>query len=89
MLAYINPQTEAPKAVSLFTRAGCPHCARAKALLQEHGMSYEEIELSQTISSRSLHAITGADTVPQIYVGGAHIGGADDLETWFTAKHAA
>ena len=89
MLAYINPRAEAPKAVSLFTRAGCPHCAHAKALLQEHGMNYEEIELSHTISSRSLHAITGGDTVPQVYVGGEHIGGADDLESWFAAKHAA
>ena len=89
MLAYINPQAEAPKAVSLFTRAGCPHCARAKALLQEHGMGYEEIELSHAISSRSLHAITGADTVPQVYVGGEHIGGADDLEAWFAVKDAA
>lgn len=89
MLAYINPRAEGPKAVSLFTRAGCPHCAHAKALLQEHGMNYEEIELSHAISSRSLHAITGGDTVPQVYVGGEHIGGADDLESWFTAKHAA
>ena len=89
MLAYINPQAEAPKSVSLFTRVGCPHCARAKALLQEHGMSYEEIELSHAISSRSLHAITGADTVPQVYVGGEHVGGADELENWFATKEAA
>jgi glutaredoxin-like protein len=89
MLAYINPQAHAPEAVSLFTRADCPHCARAKALLQQHGLSYEEIELSPTISSRSLHAITGSDTVPQVYVDGKHIGGADDLEDWFTAKEAA
>lgn len=89
MLKYINPNAVIPAPVSLFTRTGCPHCARAKALLQEHGMNYEEIELSHAISSRSLRAVTGAETVPQIYIGGAHIGGADDLETWFKKSNAA
>ena len=64
-------------------------CAFGNPMLQEHGMSYEEIDLGHTISSRSLYAITGADTVSQVYIGGEHIGGADDLESWFTAKKAA
>jgi len=31
----------------------------------------------------SLKAITGRDTVPQIFIGGKHIGGSDDLENYF------
>ncbi len=52
-------------------------------------MNFEEIELSHAVSSRSLRAVTGAETVPQVYIGGTHIGGADDLEAWFTKANAA
>ncbi len=89
MLDHINPKAVKPEPVTLFTRAGCPHCARAKKLLQQHGMSYEEIELNSEISSRSLRAVSGSDTVPQVYIGGTHIGGADELENWFKQKDAA
>ncbi len=84
MLNYINPQAKEPEFVSLFTKPGCPHCARAKALLEDKGLSYEQIELGQGITSRSLRAITGAGTVPQVFIGGRFIGNADELETYLT-----
>jgi len=89
MLNYLNPKAVIPEPVTVFTRPGCPHCAHAKALLEAHGMQYEEITLDRSVTSRTLRAVAGADTVPQVYVGGRHIGGADDLEAWFRQQDAA
>lgn len=85
MLDYINPKAVLPKRVTLFTKPGCPHCARAKKALTENRYPYEEIVLGDKgVTYSSLVAVTGAGTVPQIYIEGEHIGGADDLEQWLT-----
>jgi glutaredoxin-like protein len=83
MLAYINPNAVKPAAVSIITRPGCPFCAEAKRMLNEHGMDYDEISLGTHAASRSVRAITGRDTVPQVFVNGEHIGGADELAAYF------
>ncbi len=82
MLNYINPNAEKPKPVAIFTRPGCPFCARAKEMLKEHGMSYEEIVVGHDATLRSVRAITGRDTVPQVFIDGRHIGGSDDLAAY-------
>lgn len=82
MLNYLNPEAKEPTFVTLFSKPGCPHCARAKALLQEKGMPFESIEQNDSISSRSLRAVTGQGTWPQVFIGGQHIGSADDLANW-------
>lgn len=84
MLKYINPEAVQTTQVSLFTKPGCPHCARAKDLLSQQGLQYEELTLGDEISISAMRAITNADTVPQVFIDGKHIGGADDL-----AKHFA
>jgi glutaredoxin-like protein len=84
MLAYINPEAVQTTKVSLFIKPGCPHCARAKDLLTQQGLQYEELTLGDEISISAMRAITNADTVPQIFIDGKHIGGADEL-----AKHFA
>ena len=83
MLKFIAPNTQLPKEVMLFTKPGCPHCARAKAMLHERSIAFEEIILGENASVRSLRAVTGRETVPQVYIEGQHIGGADDLEAYF------
>jgi len=84
MLNYINANAELPKRVSMITKPGCPHCARAKALLTSKGMRFEVIELGQQgISYSTLQAISGRGTVPQIFIDGTHVGGADELEAYF------
>lgn len=83
MLNYINPEASAPKSVSLFTKPGCPFCAKAKALLTEKGYQYEEISFNDDIGLTSLKAVTGRETVPQVFIDGKHIGGSDDLEAYF------
>jgi len=80
MLDYINPQAVKPHAISLLTRIGCPHCERAKALLRERNMAYEEIVLDRKVTSKTLRAISNADSVPQVFVDGKLIGGADELQ---------
>ncbi len=60
-------------------------CAKAKQMLQERGIQYEEIVLGQDATTVSLRAVTGRATVPQVFIGGRHIGGSDDLETFLLA----
>ena len=83
MLNYVNSAATAPVDVSLFTKPGCPHCARAKQLLLEKKMGFEEIVLGQDATLLSLRAVSGRTTVPQVFIAGKHIGGADELEAHF------
>ena len=83
VLKYINPEAKALPTVTMITRKGCPHCTRAKELLTTNGLSYEEVELNQEISNRSLTALSGAHTTPQVFMDGKLIGSADDLEAYF------
>lgn len=82
MLKYINETAEKPKAISLFTKVGCPFCAKAKQMLSDHGLDYEEIVLGRDASPRTLRAVTGASTVPQVFVDGQLIGGSEALEAF-------
>ncbi len=86
MLNYINENAVKPEFVSIISRKGCIHCERARKTLDAHGMPYEEIELGQGITSRSLRAISGATTTPQVFIGGNLIGTADELETYLKDK---
>jgi glutaredoxin-like protein len=85
MLSYINPNAVKPKCVSLFAKVGCPFCAKAKELLKNHGIEYEEIILGKDASMRSLRAMTGAMTVPQVFIDGKLIGGSEALAAYFEA----
>lgn len=89
MLDYINPKATRPKDITLFTRSGCPHCAKAKFLLDSKKLQYEVIELTKNISETSLHAITKSITVPQVFIDGEHIGDSEALELYFRKDVAA
>jgi glutaredoxin-like protein len=86
MLAYVAPRVKAPEPVTIFAKAGCPHCARAKALLASHGVVYEEVPLGKGITSSTLRAVSGKGTTPQVFIGGKLIGGADELEKHFAGQ---
>ncbi|OUS23905.1 glutathione peroxidase [Thalassotalea sp. 42_200_T64] len=83
MLAYINPEAKKPEPVSIFTKPGCTHCAKAKNLLADNGLAFEEIVLGKDASLTSLKAITGSDTVPQVFIANQHIGGGEELAKYF------
>jgi glutaredoxin-like protein len=89
MLKFINPQARVPEPVVMFSKPGCPHCARAKALLQAHDMHYTDISRDQKINTSVLRAVTGQMTWPQVFIGGKLIGNADALEAWFDTRKAA
>ena len=83
MLSYINPKASPPPRVTFFSQPGCQHCARARQMLNDKGLRFEEIELgSHGISFSSLQAVSGQGTTPQVYVDGQHLGGADELALW-------
>jgi glutaredoxin-like protein len=72
--------------VAIISRPGCPHCARAKRLLDDRGIVFVDISLGKDVTFSTVRAITGRGTVPQVFIGGQHIGGADDLERYFAAQ---
>ena len=82
MLAYVNPKAKKPDQVAIFTRDGCQFCAKAKSLLADLGYDYAEIALPHTRRSRIVGAVTGQQTVPQVFINGRHIGGLEALERW-------
>jgi len=86
MLHYIAPRVKAPEPVTIFAKEGCPHCARAKALIEKQGLVYEQVTLGKGITASTLRAVSGKGTAPQVFIGGKLIGGADDLEKYFGAK---
>jgi glutaredoxin 3 len=67
--------------VEIYTKFGCPYCARAKALLSGKGIDYEELDIGMNASRRQemLGRANGRHTVPQIFIDGRHVGGSDDL----------
>lgn len=82
MYSYIAPDEAAPDDVTVFSREGCPHCARAKTLLRNAGIPFEALELNNEYSDRTLRAVAGATATPQVFINGKLIGGADQLEAW-------
>jgi glutaredoxin-like protein len=88
MLAYLAPKAPKPLDVTVFSRAGCPHCARAKGLLKDAGIRFEALELNQHYTDRTLRAVAAAKTVPQVFVNGQIIGGADELADWLKDRDA-
>ena len=84
MLNYMNANAKLPSRVTVFSKPGCPHCARAKKFLADKGIQFEEIELGKNgLSYSTLQAVTGKGTTPQIFMDGNLIGSADDLEARF------
>ncbi len=83
MLEYIAPNAKPPLNATIFTREGCPFCAKAKAKLRAEGVEFEELQLGKDYTDVTLRAISAMSMVPQIFIDGDFIGGSDDLEKWF------
>jgi glutaredoxin 3 len=76
-----NPTAAGPQPdVVVYTKPFCPYCVAAKALLNEKGVGFREIDISRDSAVRDeLFARTDRRTVPQIFIGETHVGGFDDL----------
>jgi glutaredoxin-like protein len=86
MLKYLNDDIELPYDVAVFSREGCPFCVRAKGLLSEAGIEFEELVLNRDYTDRTLRAVTTKTSFPQVFVNGKLIGGSDDLEAWLKER---
>jgi glutaredoxin-like protein len=89
MLEYIAPGASKPLDVTVFSREGCPYCARAKGLLHDAGIRFEELVLNRDYTEATLRAVSGRSTVPQVFVNGDHIGGSEELEQYLDKAEAA
>lgn len=67
--------------VEIYTKMGCPYCVRAKALLSDKGITFDETDISMGGPAREemIARANGRTTVPQIFIDGRHLGGCDDL----------
>lgn len=66
--------------VVIYTTATCPYCHRAKHLLDDKGVSYQEIRVDLEPELRAeMMERSGRRTVPQIFIDGKAVGGSDDL----------
>ncbi len=68
-------------AVKMYTTGTCPYCQMAERLLVSKGVAaIEKIRVDlEPAKRRDMQERTGRRTVPQIYIGDAHVGGYDDL----------
>jgi glutaredoxin 3 len=67
-------------AVILYVTGWCPYCQRAKQLLTQKSLVFDEINVDDDAKFREeMMARSGRRTVPQIFIGDKHIGGCDDL----------
>ncbi|MEC8633943.1 MAG: glutaredoxin 3 [Pseudomonadota bacterium] len=66
--------------VTIYTTRWCPFCIRAKSLLKNKGLPFEEIPVDGNPGLRArMVSMAGATSVPQIWIGDQHIGGCDKL----------
>jgi len=68
--------------VIVFSKTTCPFCTKIKNLFNDLGFKYEVVELDQrddgSAIQAALLALSGQRTVPNVFIGGNHVGGCDD-----------
>jgi glutaredoxin-like protein len=89
MIDYLEPGAQLPFDVAVFSREGCPFCVRAKGMLRDAGIEFEELVLNRDYTDRTLRAVSKNTTFPQVFVDGELIGGSDDLAEWLATKAPA
>lgn len=67
--------------IEIYTKGYCPYCKLAKAILQRKGAPFVEHSVSENpeLFDRMVERAQGRRTVPQIFIDGVGIGGADEL----------
>ena len=69
------------KPVEIYTSPFCGFCHAAKRLLSSKGVSFTEYNVAMNAEKRAemMQRSNGGRTVPQIFIGGQHVGGSDDI----------
>ncbi len=67
--------------VVVYTKSTCSYCHAAKALLRKKNAPFQEISVEGDRAAQEAMAVkaNGRWTVPQIFIGDAHVGGCDDI----------
>ncbi len=67
--------------IEIYTWTFCPYCIRAKELLDAKGAAYTEYQIDGDEEARSVmtRRAGGRRSVPQIFIGGRHVGGCSEL----------
>ncbi|XP_072999641.1 glutaredoxin-C6-like [Typha latifolia] len=69
--------------VVVFSKTYCPYCKRVKQLLAQLGATYKVVELNVEGDGSEIQSAliewTGQKTVPNVFIGGKHIGGCDNV----------
>jgi len=69
--------------ITIYTKDYCPYCTKAKTLLKQKGMESHITEIDITgdekLQAEMIEKSGGKRTVPQIFIGGTHVGGCDDM----------
>jgi glutathione-dependent peroxiredoxin len=82
MWNYLRPNQKSTSLALMLARHGCPHCARAQDLLQRSGVPFEAIYLGDELTMQGVKAASGTATVPQVFIEGKLIGGADQVSAY-------
>jgi glutaredoxin 3 len=66
--------------VQIYSTGWCPYSFAAKALLEDKGIAYDEIDVTAPeMRADMIQRAHGRRTVPQIFIGGTHVGGYLEL----------
>jgi len=66
--------------IEIYTKALCPYCWAAKALLKSKDLPYREVNITFSAQrARQMRQRSQRHTVPQIFIAGRAVGGYDDL----------
>ena len=85
LFKYLRPDRKTFGPVLVLAREGCSFCARAKELLQQRGISFDAVHMGEELTMEGVKAAAGVARVPQVFIDGKLIGGAEQLEQ-FLAK---
>ena len=68
------------KHTEIYFKSWCPYSQRALRLLDEKGVNYTAIDVTDDrIRDFEMRERAGRTSVPQIFIGGQHVGGYDDI----------
>jgi len=69
------------KPVMLYTKTWCGYSKRAKQLLSEKGIDFEDVDVTEDAQREQemVQRAGGKTTVPQIFIHGQHVGGYEEL----------
>lgn len=78
---FAMPDSSSRPVVEIYTSPFCGYCGRAKALLQQKGVTFQEYDVMMDSNLRAVmtERAGGDHRVPQVFINDEHIGGSDKL----------